>query len=275
MRYDEISRNRMYDDLARLWPWISPPEDYEEESQFWRAALRAKLGPGRHRLLELGVGGGHNLSHFAQEFAATAVDLSARMLEQSQRLNPGVEHLVGDMRTLRLHRTFDAVLVHDAIDYMVSLKDLRAVFATAAAHLRPNGVLIVAPDYTKETFEDGAVYSRTTSGPSICLTHVEIDFDPDPSDTTLESLMLSLIREDGEIRVELDRHTIGLFSQATWIEELTQAGFEVERWPTREDDDPRERALYVGVFTVVPRKRERMVRGKATGPEPLVSPRAP
>jgi SAM-dependent methyltransferase len=276
MRYDEISQHRMYDELARLWPLISPPEDYEEESQFWRAALRAKLGPGQHRLLELGVGGGHNLSHFSREYTATAVDRSARMLEHSQRLNPGVEHLVGDMRTLRLGRTFDAVLVHDAIDYMVSLDDLRATFATAVAHLRPNGVFIVAPDYTRETFEDGAVYSRTTAGPSICLTHVEIDFDPDPSDTTLESLMLSLIREDGEIKVELDRHTIGLFSQGTWIEELTNAGFEVERWPTEEDDDPRQRSLYVGVLhPSAAEGRGRTDRGKATGPEPLVSPRAP
>lgn len=245
MRYDEIPARRLYGDLARLWPLISPPEDYEEEAQFWRAALRAKLGPGRHRILELGVGGGHHLSHLVNEFQATALDLSEDMLEHSRRLNPDVEHLIGDMRTIRLERTFDAVLIHDAIDYMVSVEDLRAAFRTAVAHLRPGGIFLVAPDYVAESFEDDAIYTQTATDDRTHLTYVEIDFDPDPNDTTISSLMVSLVREDGEIQVELDRHAIGLFPRDTWLRELAAAGFDVERWPTQHDDDPRQRELFV------------------------------
>jgi len=250
MRYDDIARQRLYDDLARLWPLISPPEDYEEEAQFWRAALRAKLGPGRHQILELGVGGGHHLSHLVADFRATAVDLSEKMLALSKRLNPDVEYHVGDMRTVRLERTFDAVLIHDAIDYMLTVDDLRAAFATAAAHLRPGGVFLVAPDYVAETFEDDAIYTQTAADDRTHLTYVEIDFDPDPTDTTIASLMISLVREDGDIKVELDRHAIGLFPRKTWLQELADAGFDVERWPTREDDDPRQRELFVCTLRV-------------------------
>ena len=117
-------QDRMYTDLAHLWPLISPPEDYAEEAGYWRDVLREKLGPGRHEILELGVGGGHNLSHLTGDFQATAVDLSEKMLEHSRRLNPEVEHHVGDMRTFRLDRKFDAVLVHDAICYMLNEDDL-------------------------------------------------------------------------------------------------------------------------------------------------------
>ena len=245
MRYDDIPTHRLYGDLARLWPLISPPEDYEEEAQFWRAALRAKLGSGRHRVLELGVGGGHHLSHLADAFQATAVDLSEDMLAQSMRRNPAVEHLIGDMRTIRLERTFDAVLIHDAIDYMVTVDDLRAAFRTAAAHLRSGGAFLVAPDYVAETFENDAIYTQTDDDDRTHVTYVEIDFDPDPNDTTISSLMVSLIREGGETRVELDRHLIGLFPRETWLRELATAGFDVERWPTQHDDDPRQRELFV------------------------------
>jgi trans-aconitate methyltransferase len=55
----------------------------------------------------------------------TLVDLSEEMLVVSRRLNPECEHLLGDMRTLRLGRSFDAVFVHDAIDYMTTEADLR------------------------------------------------------------------------------------------------------------------------------------------------------
>ena len=55
---------------------------------------------------------------------------------------------VGDMRTVRLGETFVAVLIHDAISYMTTEADLMAVFGTARAHLRPDGLLIVAATTT-------------------------------------------------------------------------------------------------------------------------------
>ena len=48
--------------------------------------------------------------------------------------------------------TFDAVLVHDAIDYMATEADL-----LARAHLRPGGGLIAAPDLYTKTFEPPTV----------------------------------------------------------------------------------------------------------------------
>ncbi|MBU1050060.1 class I SAM-dependent methyltransferase [Candidatus Bipolaricaulota bacterium] len=246
MRLEDIGRNRMYEDLAYLWPLISPPENYAQEARLWRATLRDKLGPGRHQILELGVGGGHNLSHFVEEFDATAVDLSEEMLENSRRLNPRVTHILGDMRTVRLNRTFDAVLIHDAIDYMRQLDDLRAAFQTAATHLRPNGVFIVAPDYTSENFEEGVVCTRTASDRNTKLTYVEIDFDANPEDTIIDSVMVYLIRDAKGMRVELDHHEIGLFPLKTWLDELSEAGFSTELIPTGEQDDPTQRMLFVG-----------------------------
>ena len=223
-----MQQNRLYNDLAHLWPIISPPEEYLEEAEYWRAALRARLGPGRHRILELGVGGGHLLSHLTADYQATGVDISEKMLALSQQLNPGVDHHVGDMRTVRLGRTFGAVLVHDAIGYMLSENDLRAVFATARAHLEPDGVFIVAPDWFRDTFQGTSVQHWIRSKDELELTFIEYRHDPDPSDTTIESLFYFILRNDGEVRVEQDQHLTGLFPLDTWLKLLDQAGFEVE-----------------------------------------------
>ena len=74
------------------------------------------------------------------------------MLTLSQGLNPGCEHVLGDMRTMRMGRTFDIVFVHDAIAYMVTETDLLDCLATAFAHLRPEGVALFVPDHTRESF---------------------------------------------------------------------------------------------------------------------------
>lgn len=190
-----MKQNRLYGDLAHLWPLISPHEEYADEAQYWRNVLRAKLGSGRHQLLELGVGGGHNLSHLAEEFQATAVDISAKMLANSIRLNPGVEHHVGDMRTVRLGRTFKAVLIHDAISYMLTEADLRATFATVRAHLEPGGVFITAPDWFRETFTGTRVSHRIRRKDDLELTFIEYVHDPDPGDTTIESIFFYIIRK--------------------------------------------------------------------------------
>ncbi len=244
----DMKQNRMYHELAHLWPLISAPEDYAKEAGYWRDALRETLGPGRHRILELGVGGGHNLSHLTSDFDAVAVDLSEEMLKHSKTLNPGVEHHVGDMRTVRLGRKFDAVLIHDAIAYMLTEDDLRRAFATAAAHLDPGGVFVTAPDNFKETFRSPSVSHSTRSDGRTELTYVDYHYDPDPGDTTTECVMFYLIRENGELRIEQDRHVMGLFSIRMWLDLMAEAGFDVEKRPYPVNEDGRESYLLVGVL---------------------------
>ncbi len=108
-------------------------------SLFARLLSDAGLPPAP-TLLELGSGGGNNAFHLAATFASlTLTDLSPAMLAVSRGLNPGCEHIQGDMRSLRLDRTFDAVFVHDAIEYMTTLSDLRRALETAYVHCRPGG----------------------------------------------------------------------------------------------------------------------------------------
>lgn len=85
----------------------------------------------------------------------TLVDLSDEMLDVSRRLNPECEHQQGDMRTIRLGREFDAVFIHDAIDYMADEADLRMAMETAFIHCRPGGLALFMPDDIRETFEEG------------------------------------------------------------------------------------------------------------------------
>ncbi|HAT17595.1 MAG TPA: class I SAM-dependent methyltransferase, partial [Gemmatimonadetes bacterium] len=120
---EEVPAYRMYGDLAPWWPLISPPERYAEEAAFTTHVIQSAAIP-VGEVLELGSGGGHSASHLKANFDMTLVDLSRDMLELSKRLNPECRHEQGDMRTVRLGCSFDAVFVHDAIEYMVTESDL-------------------------------------------------------------------------------------------------------------------------------------------------------
>ncbi len=103
--------------------------------------------------------------HLKATFAMTLVDLSDGMLDVSGRLNPQCEHHPGDMRTLRLGRSFDAVFLHDAVDYMATDDDLRQAVETAFVHCRPGGIALFLPDMTLETFEESSDHGGRNGPP--------------------------------------------------------------------------------------------------------------
>src|SRR5438874_2977152 len=131
---------KLYGELASWFHLLSSPPDYAEEAEFARGLLVDASATPPVTVLELGSGGGNNASHLKAHFKMTLVDLSQGMLELSRKLNPECEHIEGDMKTLRLGRTFDAVFIHDAIMYMTSEHDLRLALETASVHCKPGGV---------------------------------------------------------------------------------------------------------------------------------------
>src|SRR6266576_3956627 len=220
--------HRLYADLASWWPLISAPEEYAEEAATAATVLNS-AAIDVHEVLELGSGGGHNAVHLKQQFRLTLVDLSADMLEMSRRLNPECAHLQGDMRTLRLGRTFDAVFVHDAVAYMTTEADLRQVTETAFAHCRPGGIALFVPDHTTENFEPVTDHGGSDGPDGRGARYLEWTWDPDPTDTWIRSEYAFLLRDtDGSVRVVQEEHRTGRLGRpaAHHLEHLAAAGAE-------------------------------------------------
>jgi SAM-dependent methyltransferase len=235
---------KLYSELAEWWPIFSAPEEYRKEAAFFGRVLTESCHPAPRRVLELGSGGGNNASHLKARFAMTLVDLSSHMLSVSKALNPECEHLEGDIRTLRLGRTFDAVFVHDAICHMTTEADLRAVMETAFDHLRPGGVALFAPDFVRETFVEYTDHGGNDTDRG-SVRFVQWTSDPDSSDSTYLVDFGILIRDQqGHMRVEHERHTYGLFARANWLRLLRDVGFELNTVNVVLDDF--ERDVFVG-----------------------------
>jgi hypothetical protein len=86
------------------------------------------------------------------------------MLAESGKQNLELAHVAGDMRKLRLGRTFDGIVIHNAIMYMMSEEDLRAALLTAYEHCRPGGTVVIAPDWVAETYRPETTHEGADSG---------------------------------------------------------------------------------------------------------------
>ena len=231
--------------------WGDAADDYAHYCSHVASLIEQHAEHSAGTLLDIGCGGGKNVFNLKGKFSVTGVDLSPTMLAQARDLNPESTFIQGDMRTFRLGRTFDAVLMDDAISHMTCLADFMAAFRTASAHLNPGGILVATPDVTAETFRQNKTIAtparRTGIRDELDVVFVENVYDPDPADEQYEMTILYLIRDHGQLRIETDYWTMGLFSLDTWKRVLRETGFEVHEGRYNAGED--EYTVFVGVKT--------------------------
>lgn len=241
---------KLYDELAEWWPLLSPPTEYKEEAELFTEIIFEHVEGPPKTLLELGAGAGNNAAHMKRHFRLTLTDISQQMLNVSRAVNPECEHIVGDMRRMRLGRTFDVVFVHDAISYATSERELRQSFETAFTHCAVGGVALFVPDATVETFEPSTHHGGSDEGAG-SLRYLHWTFDPLPDDHQYTEMFLVAMRSSsGGMRFEHDEHTLGLFERAQWIDGLRSVGFHASRL-----HDSYGRDLFIGKKAAPSRRR--------------------
>lgn len=135
---------------SRYYNLFYQDKDYAGEVAYLRRLLR-QHHPAAKSLLDLGCGTGRHAFLLAQQgYAVSGVDRSTEMLAVAQtqleaepQSGPAPAFHQGDIRTIRLECTFDAVVaLFHVISYQPGNDDLRQVFATVSQHLEPGGVFI-------------------------------------------------------------------------------------------------------------------------------------
>ena len=219
---------RLYHDLSWIWPIVSPPEDYVEETEFFSRVIKERTEIDVRSLLHLGCGGGRNDFTFRKHFDVTGVDISEEMLKLAKELNPASEYIHGDMRSIRLGRTFDCVTALDSVNYMKAEEDLGRLFRTAHEHLNPGGVFLTVVEESRDRFGQNRTISSTHSLGETQVTFIENSYDPNPEDNHFEMTFICLVRHKGNLEIHTDSHIWGLFKMDTWRLLLKKAGLIVQ-----------------------------------------------
>jgi SAM-dependent methyltransferase len=224
-----MKSNRLYGDLAWIWPIMSPPEDYIEEAEFLTKLIKSYMSFDPKSMLHLGCGGGHIDMTFKKYSDITGIDISKPMLSLAKQLNPECEYMIGDMRDIRMEKSFDIVLVYDSVNYMLTETDLKSVFTTAYDHLNKGGIVLTVVEEEPYRFEQNKTKIQHRKSGDIELTYIEHWYDPDPKDSTYETDFVYLIRENKKLNVEIDQHICGMFELEIWEKLLADVGFEEKK----------------------------------------------
>lgn len=132
----------VFNAYSRYYDLLYRDKDYIAEVDYIDSLLQ------RHRvngpqLLEFGSGTGkHGRLLAARGYQVTGIERSADMVAQAGS-SDGFRCQVGDICTVQLQRTFDAVLsLFHVVSYQTTNAAVQAVFASAAAHLCRGGLFL-------------------------------------------------------------------------------------------------------------------------------------
>jgi len=138
----------VFDAYAAYYDLLYRDKDYPGEARYVQSLLR-RQGVSEGDIIELGCGTGKHAEQLGRlGFSVQGLDLSPSMVDIARKripsdLAPRLKFDVGDARSARLNRKFDAAIsLFHVASYQTTNEDLAGMFATAAAHLQTGGIFV-------------------------------------------------------------------------------------------------------------------------------------
>jgi SAM-dependent methyltransferase len=242
--------NLAWTKLARYYDKIHQRRNYEKDVDFLEKIFR-KHGLKVRDILDVACGtGAHAALLVKRGYNVVGVDLNEEMLNIARRKVKNVAFVKGDMRRLKLDRTFDTVIcMFNSIAYNQTLSELRKTLSGFREHLKPRGIVVFDTAFLRENFVHG---NRGVTGyDDDELTIARFSFSG-KSGKKGRLTFSYLIREGNDFNYKRDVHEFGLFSLSEIIRAMRKAGFTAEvYWDFTMRRPPKERSKLWGYFVFV------------------------
>ena len=190
----------VFSDYAHYYDLLYRDKNYDSETEYL-VGLIHKFHPSTQSILEMGSGTGIHASLLARKgFNVHGIERSAEMLSRSLHLAktfaqeetpPQLSFSKGDIRSVRLHDQFDAVIaLFHVISYQTTNEDVLAAFKTARYHLKPDGIFVFDVWY----------------GPAVLTEHPEVKIKRVANDEMEITRLAEPVIQPNENRVDVNYH---------------------------------------------------------------------
>jgi SAM-dependent methyltransferase len=220
----------VYDKSARIYDLLyvgSGIKDYPAEAAELHRIVDDAC-PSAQTLLDVACGTGAHLVEMQRWYAVEGVDVSPAMLEVARARLPGIPLHEGDMRTLDLGKTFDAVTcLFSSIGYMTDPAEMRSAIARLAAHVAPGGVLIidgwVRPEQWRDNFRPDSPDFASDDEETV----VRLSYSRREGNIT-ELEMHHLVQTDGGVEYFMEAHRLRLTATDEYVSAVENAGLKAQ-----------------------------------------------
>jgi ubiquinone/menaquinone biosynthesis C-methylase UbiE len=207
----------LYDQIYRSF------KDYPGEADRIAALLRDRA-PDAKRVLDVACGTGEHALHLqaSHGYAVDGLDIEPCFVQLAQAKLPASSVWVGDMASFDLPARYDVILcLFSSVGYVRTLDRVTATLQCFRRHLEPNGLVLVEPWFTPEQWTPGRVYVHTSDSNgvhAVRMSHSGVEGN-------ISNLAFHYLIGSAEgIRHEVERHELGMFTQAEMTACFAAAG---------------------------------------------------
>lgn len=185
--------------------------------------------PEAQSLLDVGCGTGKHVENLRHRYQVEGLDISAELLSVARERCPDVPFHEADMATFKLGRSFDVITsLFSAIAYVRTLKNLERAVACMSSHLEPGGLLIIEPWFSPENYWRGRITANFFDKPELKIAWM---YTSEIEDNVSIFKINYLVGTPEGVTYFTEKHEMGLFTEAEYIEAFERAGLAVEHDP--------------------------------------------
>jgi SAM-dependent methyltransferase len=199
-------------------------KDYPAEAQAVAQLLR-KLAPSAKTVLDVACGTWEHARHLQAEhgYVVHGLDIEPAFVELARAKLPNSQFWEGDMTSFDLGVRFDAILcLFSSIGYLCDLKKVELALSRFREHLEPDGLVMVEPWFTPESWNPGRVFVHTAEADGLHVIRM--------SNSGLEGRVSKLdfhylIGSTEGIEHRVEHHALGLFTREEMSVCFAAAGY--------------------------------------------------
>ncbi len=214
----------MYNKSSKFYDALYHFRDYKAASEKLSKTI-ANHNNSAKTILDTACGTGKHIEYMNKYFNVEGLDISLELLEIAKARCPGNIFHQESMIDFDLKKKYDVVTcLFGSIAYVKILSNLYTAIDTMSKHLNPNGLLIIEPWFSKESFWIDRVTSNHYDEKDLKITWMYA------SKTMNDYAVLDinyLVGTNEEISYFKERHELGLFSDYEYRDAMEKAGLKV------------------------------------------------
>jgi ubiquinone/menaquinone biosynthesis C-methylase UbiE len=215
----------MYTRSVEFYDALYHFKDYSAASKQLHNLLR-QYHPNARTLLDVACGTGKHLEYLQSYYQVEGLDLSPGMLEIARQRCNKVPFHRANMIDFRLDHSFDVIIcLFSSIAYVKTSENLKKTIGTMVRHLQPDGIVIVEPWFSPESYWTGTITANFVDEPTLKIAWMYASDVPEGRVAALDIHYLVGTPEGVDYFTE--RHEMGLFAHQEYLEAFRKVGLEV------------------------------------------------
>jgi ubiquinone/menaquinone biosynthesis C-methylase UbiE len=215
----------MFNQTAQYYDLIYSFKDYKDEAQKITALIQKEL-PTAKSILDVACGTAEHAKLLSSQFQVDGIDLEPEFVKIAKAKVPSGSFWLADMTNFSIPKTYDVIqCLFSSIGYLTTKELVIAALERFKAHLNPNGIILVEPWLTPETFEAGHSNMRTVEADGLKICRANIT----EREGNISHLNFHyLIVKSAKIDYAVENHALALYSVDVMLECFAKAGLQVK-----------------------------------------------